>query len=101
MPSHWALEVASVLVYAERNKRTSSDDTVRLAAILGNLPVIIDDQTAKRALGDVLTLARMHQLRAYDAAYLELALREGCPLASLDASLNEAAARLGIARFDG
>ena len=68
---------------------------------LGTLPIAIDDQTAKNAFGDVLALARTHRITAYDAAYLELALRTGCPLASLDAPLNGIAAGLGIALFKG
>ena len=39
----------------------------------------------------VLTLARRHRLTVYDAAYLELALREGLPLATLDEALASAA----------
>jgi predicted nucleic acid-binding protein len=46
-------------------------------------------------------LARTQRLSAYDAAYLELALRTGCPLASLDGPLNKAARRLGVALFEG
>ena len=69
--------------------------------MLDGLPIVIDDQTAKNAFGEMLTLARTHRLTAYDAAYLELALRTGCPLASLDAPLNETAAGLGIALFEG
>ena len=56
---------------------------------------------ASKAFGDILTLARTHRLTAYDAAYLELALRTGCPLASLDDPLNGIAAGLGIALFTG
>jgi predicted nucleic acid-binding protein len=48
----------------------------------------------------VLALARQEGLTVYNAAYLELALREGVPLATLDADLKAAAARVGVARFD-
>jgi predicted nucleic acid-binding protein len=41
-------------------------------------------------------LARTHHLSAYDAAYLELAIREGLPLATLDDDLRRAAARAGV-----
>lgn len=50
-----------------------------------------------RALGPVLALARAHRLSAYDAAYLELAIREGLPLATRDAALRSAAADVGVA----
>ena len=45
----------------------------------------------------VLRLARAHRLSVYDAAYLELAQREGLPLATLDADLQRAAAGEGVA----
>ena len=101
VPGHWPLEVANVLAGAERRKRTTATQIARFIDILDRLSIVVDDQTAKKAFGEVLTLARTHQLTAYDAAYLELALRTGCPLASLDATLNEAAAGLGIALFEG
>jgi predicted nucleic acid-binding protein len=41
-------------------------------------------------------LARNHRLSVYDAAYLELAQREGIPLATLDADLQKAAAAAGV-----
>ena len=47
----------------------------------------------------ILALARSHRLTAYDASYLALAIREGCPLVSLDRRLNEAAATEGVAPF--
>jgi predicted nucleic acid-binding protein len=100
-PSHWPLEVANVLTLCERRGRVSAARIGEFLGFLDTLPITIDDQTARKAFGDVLTLARTHQLTAYDAAYLELALRTGCPLASLDATLNEAAAGLGIALFEG
>lgn len=101
VPGIWPLEVANVLAVSERRKWIRAADIPLFVDLLSGLPIEIDDQTARKALGDVLTLARVHRLSAYDAAYLELALRTGCPLASLDASLNETAAGLGIALFEG
>ena len=101
VPGHWSLEVANVLAIAERRKRIAAASIARFLDILGELPIVVDEQTSKRALSDVLALARSHQLTAYDAAYLELALRTGCPLASLDAVLNETAAGLGVALLTG
>jgi predicted nucleic acid-binding protein len=46
-----------------------------------------------------LGLARTHNLSAYDAAYLELAVRRGLPLATLDDKLKTAATRIGVAAF--
>ncbi len=50
-------------------------------------------------LGDTLNLARRYKLSAYDAAYLELALRTGFPLATLDANLAKAASTAGVLIF--
>jgi predicted nucleic acid-binding protein len=44
-----------------------------------------------------MSLARRHRVTVYDAAYLELALREGLPLATLDAALADAARAEGVA----
>jgi predicted nucleic acid-binding protein len=101
VPNHWPLEVANVLVGAERKRRITAERIARFLDILHWLPIVIDGQTAARAFVDTLQLARVHRLTAYDAAYLELATRLGCPLASLDGPLNDAAARLGIVLFEG
>jgi predicted nucleic acid-binding protein len=47
-------------------------------------------------LGPVVALARTHNLTAYDASYLELAMREGIPLATLDDKLQAAAVTSGV-----
>ena len=49
-----------------------------------------------KANDDMMRLARSHRLTAYDAAYLELALRKGAPLATLDRRLAEAARAEGV-----
>jgi predicted nucleic acid-binding protein len=98
VPGIWPLEVANVLAVCERKGRITVASTAQFLKMLGGLPIVIDDQGANRAFGEVLMLARTWRLSAYDAAYLELALREGCPLATLDAALQQAAAGLGIGR---
>ncbi len=64
-------------------------------ALLNLLNITEDKETAKQALSDTLNLARRYKLSAYDGAYLELALRTGTPLATLDADLMVAAKRAG------
>ena len=58
---------------------------------------MIDDQTPNHAFGTVLDLARSQRLSAYDASYLELAMRHGLPLATKDKGLARASQRLGVA----
>jgi predicted nucleic acid-binding protein len=55
---------------------------------------------AERILSVVLELARTQHLSSYDAAYLELAMREGIPLATMDDDLRAAAGRVGVLLVD-
>jgi predicted nucleic acid-binding protein len=48
---------------------------------------------------DTIALGQQHGLSAYDAAYLEFALREGAPLATLDAKLEVAATAVGVTHY--
>ena len=57
---------------------------------------MVDAATEARAWSDTISLARQHALTAYDAAYLEIAIREGVPIATLDAPLKVAAQALGV-----
>lgn len=97
VPTLWWLEVANVLLVAERKGRLTAADAARFVALLERLPITIDRTTPERAANSVTALARAHRLSSYDAAYLELALREGLPLATRDKALREAAASLGVA----
>jgi len=96
VPSIWALEVANALLVAERNKRISQADSAAAWAALHKLPIETDAETASRAGSDILALARQQHLSVYDAAYLELAMRQGTALASLDELLRAAAQALMV-----
>jgi hypothetical protein len=63
------------------------------------LPIRVDDETAARAWSDILHIARSYGLSAYDASYLELTIRLGLPLASLDDQLKATAASAGVAEY--
>ena len=99
VPSLWPLEVANVLLVAERRRRCSEAEAVRFIELLESLPIATDDDTARRGLHGTYQLAREYALTAYDAVYLELAMRLGAPLATLDRQLAEAAAKAGVAIF--
>lgn len=101
VPNHWPLEVANVLAVAERRQRIAAARSDNFLEYLNSLPIAVDDQSPQKAFDAVLPLARRWRLSAYDAAYLELALRLRCPLASLDAGLNEAAVGAGVPLFLG
>ena len=96
-PSIWPLEMANGLVIAERRGRLTPAKRARAVELTIESPVLISETGSAVALGPVLDLARVHGLTAYDAAYLELAMREGPPLATEDASLRAAAERVGVA----
>jgi predicted nucleic acid-binding protein len=96
VPTHWYIEVANVLALAERRRRITPADTAEFIELLDTLLIDPDDETPARAFGRVLDLARRERLTAYDAAYLELAMRLGVPLATKDTALGTAAARLGV-----
>jgi len=99
VPRLWHLEVANVLLVGERRGRCSQADTTNWLTMLSGVPVAVDGSTEARAWSNTINLARQQGLSAYDAAYLELALREGVPLASLDAKLIAAAKAIGVALY--
>lgn len=100
VPVVWLLEVANGLLVAERRGRFTAADVAQVCGALADLPIEWSDLTLDQALGPVLDLARAHGLSAYDAAYLELAMREGLPLATQDDALRVAAERAGVPLMD-
>ena len=100
VPVLWPLEVANALLMGERRKRSTEADTIKWTGILASLPIAIDSETNSRAWSDTLSLARGHNLTAYDAAYLELAIRRGLPLATIDGKLRTAAQAVGVALLE-
>lgn len=97
VPALWHLELGNVLIQAERRKRLSAADTTTRLELIADMPIVTDEETSARALREVLTLARAEALTTYDAAYLELAMRKGLPLATRDRALARAAKRAGVA----
>lgn len=95
VPTTWRVEVANVLAMAERRRRITPAESAQFIAKLEGLAIIVDEETSPRAFTRILDLAREERLTAYDAAYLELAMRLGVPLASKDRDLCEAAERVG------
>jgi predicted nucleic acid-binding protein len=93
VPAHWKLEVANALLVAERKKRISPAAVDHSMGILRKLPIQLDQETDRQAGDRTLELARLHALSIYDAAYLELALRTGSALATLDEQLRTAAVK--------
>jgi predicted nucleic acid-binding protein len=97
IPALWHLELGNVLLQAERRGRIEPSDVGLRLDLLMTLPILTDDGGTARALREVLTLARAEKLTTYDAAYLELAMRQGLPLATKDHLLIQAAHRVNVA----
>ena len=91
VPGIWHLEIGNVLVRAERMKRIAKSKVAAYLHLLGRLAINTDSETDERALRETLMLARECGLSTYDAAYLELAMRRGVQLATLDHALIRAA----------
>ncbi|ENO88408.1 type II toxin-antitoxin system VapC family toxin [Thauera linaloolentis] len=99
VPSLWALEAGNVIARGEAKGLLTEARSQEFVALLGRLNIAMDTATAAHALGDPLHLARRYKLSAYDAAYLELALRTGSPLATLDSDLKKTAQAAGVQPF--
>ena len=97
VPGIWPLEVGNVMVRAEARKLLTEARSAEYLGTLQDMAIQIDSRTAGHALAETLHLARRFRLSTYDAAYLELALRQGLALATLDEDLRRAATQAGAA----
>ena len=95
VPSIWPLEVVNVLIVAERQKRLSESDSIRFLTLLSQLPIIVEYERPEM-MKELLALARSNNLSSYDASYLDLAMRKGVSIATLDNKLIEAARRIDV-----
>ncbi len=94
VPALWHLEFANVLLTAQRRKRVNATDVKGLLTRASRLPLVTDGRVVP--LIEMADLAETHGITTYDAAYLELAARLNCPLATQDKALAKGAKRLGL-----
>jgi predicted nucleic acid-binding protein len=99
VPVTWGLEVANVIARAEAKGIVTEARSDAFLEMLEGVDIDVDLATFGRSLSDTLHLARRYKLSSYDASYLELALRLGMPLATLDDDLLKAAKKAGVKRF--
>jgi predicted nucleic acid-binding protein len=99
VPVTWGLEVANVIAKAEAKGLVTEARSGAFLEMLEGVDIDVDSATFAQALSDTLQLARRYKLSSYDASYLELALRLGMPLATLDEDLQKAAKKAGVKRF--
>jgi len=99
VPVTWGLEVANVIAKAEAKAWVTEARSGAFLEMLEGVDIDVDAATSAHALSDTLQLARRYKLSAYDASYLELALRLGLPIATLDEELWKAAKKAGVKKF--
>jgi predicted nucleic acid-binding protein len=99
VPNLWHLEVANVLLVAERRGELEPGEVERFIAQLESLPIVVDPLTSHQVFCRGLGLSRAYKLSTYDTGYLELAIREGLPLATLDKNLIKAAKKADVALY--
>lgn len=100
VPELWHLEVMNVLLIGERTKRLKSSQVDLFLKLLSELTIQIDLNAGSRAFSSILNVARSHKLTSYDSVYLELAIRENIPLATLNNELRRAAKKAGVKLLD-
>lgn len=96
VPAVWPFEVVNVLLMAERRGRLSPAAQDAFLYTIGELPINVAEFNWPSAAETLLLRGRLTGLTAYDAAYLGLALRFRCPLATQDQKLRTAAEKLGV-----
>lgn len=95
VPTLWHLELGNVLLGAQRKGRVDKAGIARFLSGLAVYDIIVDDQTVEAAWTKTFSLGETFGHTIYDAAYLELALRRGLPLATLDDQLRSAMKKAG------
>lgn len=96
VPAIWPFEIANVLVVGQRRGRLEADEAAQCLRFLRSLPIDVEESGDLGALTSLVALAISHGLSAHDAAYLDVALTRGLPLATLDGQLQAAAHGAGV-----
>ena len=100
VPVTWSLEITNVLARSESRGLLTENQSQAFMALLVQLPIVVDTETSAQCLTATLDVARRYGLSAYDASYLELALRTQRPLATFDKDLRRAASKAGVWRSE-
>jgi predicted nucleic acid-binding protein len=95
VPALWHIELANALLIGERRQIITEAQVIDYLNRLSHLPIKTDSAIPSSCRESVMALAREHTLTAYDAAYLELALRNNAMLATFDNKLMEGMDRAG------
>ena len=98
VPRIWPFEVVNSLLVGERRRRITKELTAEFLQRLTGLAISVDNTAPD--MERLVLIGRQYGTSGYDAAYLELASRQGVPLATLDDGLQRAAQRMGVELFD-
>ena len=96
VPAFWRHEMLNALLVGEKRKRLTPELTRAFIEDLDRLPVDLDTPSSAVVFNTVQALCRKHSLTAYDAAYLEIAIREKNALATVDQELRQASVAEGV-----
>jgi predicted nucleic acid-binding protein len=96
VPALWWYEISNALLTAQKRNRITEADRIQMVALYALLPIQTDIPFHLEAINRFHELALTYSLTAYDAAYLELALRKGLAIATFDQRLTQAAQKAGI-----
>ena len=92
----WPLEVSNAVQVAQRRNRVARVKILEMLGILERLPITVAGAPTSRELRRLYSLAEEHAVSVYDASYLDLCLKLGLPLATLDARLKEGGRTAGV-----
>ena len=95
-PAIWPLELSNALLVAEHRNRLTEAETAHILTVLHSLSISIEQEPPERVWAEILQLARTQRLSTYDASYLDLAMRMGSPIATLDKALRNAARKVNV-----
>ena len=96
VPIIWIYETTNSVLTAERRQRLTADRREVALDLLRRLPYVLDAPEVSCISTSLFETARQYNLSVYDASYLDLAIREGLPLATLDRALERAAREAGV-----
>jgi len=96
VPGLWPLEICNALLVMTRRRLVTHQQQKSAFLFLSKLTVALDSEAALLAWRAIPDLAAKYNLSAYDACYLELAIRKGLPLASRDEPLRTAARKCAV-----
>jgi len=96
VPAVWPLEAANTILTAVRSGRLTEAEGARVKTLVEAMPIVVVPETPRRVFAEIFSLGRQWGLSSYDASYLDLAMREGIPLATVDTRLRRAARSAGV-----